>query len=206
VRHPMILRSWLTILCLLPALLLADNGLRFQRFRGHELAGHVDEIVQLSHAIYREAPYFYDGSDAGYEQYLRSYGDLEESILCLAYDGENAIGLALGLPLISTRLSYIEPFDDSDPENLFYLGEFGLLPDYRSEEAELQLYREWELSVKEGGRFPYVVMWMLLTDSPFSERAGFIRTFYPAFVISWVHAGELEESDHFAEYWIKPVF
>lgn len=202
------LRIFLITLCGLPSLLFSAEELRFQLFWGSELAGHVQEIVQLTHALYCEPPYCYNASDAGYERHLKAYGQSDEAILCLAYDGDRPVGLAVGVPLIASRSSSIEPLGRGESETFFYLGEFGLLPGYRSPEIELQLYEEIERAAREQAPFRAIVMWELCNPVdalPICKAAGFSRAPYPTFAISWVRLGESEATSHEAEYWIKPL-
>ena len=48
----------------------------------------VKVIAELCNNVYREYPYFYDGSSAEYAEYLQSYAQTANGIVCIAYDGE----------------------------------------------------------------------------------------------------------------------
>ena len=118
---------------------------KLEVFHDHEIAPYVKEIVQFVNKIYRNYPYFYNGDDAGYEAYLESFPNLGDVTVCLAFEGEEVVGIAVGLPM-PKRHVYQETLLEHgyDLKELFYLGEFGLKPEYQGQDIELIMYQNIE--------------------------------------------------------------
>ena len=188
---------------------------RLEILHGREITPYVKEIVQFINKIYREYPYFYNGNDAGYESYLESYPNLGDVIVCLAFVENEVIGIAAGLPM-PKRDVYQETLLEHgyNLNTLFYLGEFGLKPEYRGQGIELTMYQTIEDFARKSGPFKMICFWEIegglnseqkgyFPGDNFWKQLGFVRHPELNFHIFWTNIGETTESPHKAVYWLK---
>jgi GNAT superfamily N-acetyltransferase len=182
---------------------------------GHEIAPYVKEVVQFVNKIYRNYPYFYNGDDAGYEAYLESFPNIGDVIVCLAFEGAEVIGIAVGLPM-SKRHVYQEILleHDYDIKEIFYLGEFGLKPEYQEKGIASTMYQNIEKFANKSGQFNKICFWEIENTSgknnssyfpsdDFWKQFGFIQQPELNFQILWTNIGNTKESAHKAVYWMK---
>lgn len=199
---------------------MAQDPLRIETFHGDEIVPYTQDIIKLCDMIYRQYPYLYNGDDAGYTSYLESYAQSKGSIICLAFDGKKAVGIAAGMPLVESREIYQEPLKKHgyDLSTLFYQGEFGLMPEYRSQGIEEAMYQKLENFAKESGKYKMIAFWEIessappqqrpddfIPKDPFWKRLGFIRFSELNFNIFWTNFNEKTESPHLAVYWLKKI-
>lgn len=191
------------------------NKIKLQILKGHEIAPHVKEIVQFVNNIYRNPPYFYNGDDAGYEAYLESFPNLGDVIVCLALEDKKVIGIAVGLPMPKREI-YQEPLlkHGYDLNRLFYLGEFGLKPEYQGRGIEATMYQNIEDNAIGSSRYNKICFWEIESTSTqnnpsyfpsndFWKQLGFIRHPELNFQIFWTNIGDTKDSAHKAVYWMK---
>jgi len=94
-------------------------------FQGAAIAPHSQELVRLCCQVYREYPYLSDHpEDDSYATFLKTYEKMDDSIICMAFDGEKAIETATALPL-KNMTDYVPIFQrfGEDENSYFYLGE-----------------------------------------------------------------------------------
>lgn len=185
------------------------TDIRIEIFQGKEIESHTNEVVELCHMIYQEAPYYYNGDDAEYEEYLKSYSEAPHAITCLVFDHNKPIGLAIGLPLANTRDPYKVPLLESGYtlKDLFYIGEFGLSPEYLHQGIEEQMYQKIESFSQQQG-FTRLCVWEITNaklniEESFWKKVGF--TLHPElnFSLSWTNIGDTDSTPHIALYWLK---
>jgi len=196
----------------------AMGAIRVETFQGEEIAPYTNEIVQLCNKIYREYPYLYNGEDAGYESYLESYSQSKEAIICLAFADEKAVGIAAGIPMSQRRNRYDQTLLEHgyDPDALFYLGEFGLKPEYQGRGIEEVMYQSIEDFARKNRNLTTICFWEIANSLDLSQRhsgylpkedfwkkLGFIRHPELNFVIFWTNINESQDSPHSAVYWLK---
>lgn len=207
-------------LCLIALLLfyiplIARNDVRIEIFRGCEIAPYTQQIVELCNAIYREPPYLYNGEDEEYTAYIESYSQSNDAIICLAFDNEKAVGLAIATPMLKTRDLYKKTLLEHGYEldSLFYLGEFGLNSNYHNCGIEEAIYYKIENLVRKADAYSMICLWEIedlyqknFEDTPghdFWNKLGFLRHREVNFEISWTNIGDSKESTHLAVYSIK---
>lgn len=185
--------------------------------RGAEILPYSNDLVALCNTVYGEYPYFYDGQDAGYSEYLQTYADQDRGFVCLALDGEKVVGVATGMPLSESRATYQQPFIErgDDLSTIFYFGELVLLSDYRGQGLGERMSREVE-QFAWAGSFTTICLCQIET-SPNDVRQpsgyispdrlwiklGFIRHPELHFSIDWTNIGEKAESPHPMVFWLK---
>ena len=97
----------------------------------------------------------YDGS-AEYEQtYLRTYIDVPDSVIVIAFDADQVIGASTGVPMSVETDEVKQPFIDNgyDPAEIFYFGESVLERAYRGRGLGVRFFDEREAHVRSLGRF-----------------------------------------------------
>lgn len=209
------------LLCLFCSLSAAvtSNEIRIETFRGAEINPYIHDVVKLCDMIYRECPYFYNGDDEDYTAYIESYAQSTDAIICLALDGNKAVGVVAGVPMTQTRDLYKQTLSDHamDLNSCFYIGEVGLKAEYRGKGIENTMYQKIEDYVKQNGSFQIICLWELdrgihhhskevigyLPRDDFWLQHGFIRHPELHFNISWVNIHDTVESPHLAVYWLK---
>lgn len=204
----------LAALCLFMPLMAKDN-IKIETFRGAEIAPHIKEVIKLCDSIYREYPYLYNGDDAEYTAYIESYSQSNDAITCLAFDGKNAVGLAIGIPMSKTRDLYKQTLMEHgiDLDKMFYLGEFGVKSEYRNNGIEEKMYLEIENFAKQAGSFNMIGLWEIqgaktpseISKDEFWKKMGFMRRPDLHFDILWTNIGDSKESTHLAVYSIKKI-
>jgi GNAT superfamily N-acetyltransferase len=213
------LKSLFIPLLLLPFTLCAGN-IHIETFRETEINAHAQEICKICTIVYAEYPYLYDGNADEYNYYIETYGSKPDSIVALAYDGDQVVGLATGVPLAETRTHYQIPFHELglNVDSYYYLGELILLPEYRYQGLGTQLYSIIENYARSTQSYSLITFCQVddyesdpqrpadysSTDS-FNEKLGFTKHPEIHFTATWTHVGETEPTDHIMRYWIKPL-
>ena len=125
------------------------------RFTGKEAEPFVHELARLRIDVFREFPYLYDGSDEYERNYLRTYLDVPESVIAIAFDDGRVVGASTGLPMSAETDEVKRPFIASgyDPETIFYFGESVLELNYRGRGLGVRFFIEREAHARSLGRF-----------------------------------------------------
>lgn len=187
---------------------------------GPDLSSRLPDVAALRIAVFREYPYLYDG-DQQYELcYLRTYAASPDSLIVLALDGERVIGASTAVPMRHETEDVRQPFSTAgmDPEQVFYLGESVLLPEYRGQGIGRRFFIERERHAKRLGGFEYLAFCAVERpcDDPrqprdyrslhaFWNRCGYERQpgLYTHF--SWREIGEAQESPKPMVFWLKRI-
>ncbi|MCC5828870.1 MAG: GNAT family N-acetyltransferase [Phycisphaeraceae bacterium] len=127
------------------------------RFRGQEVAAHLDDLARLRIEVFREFPYLYDGDMAYERRYLATYGDCPESFFVLVEDQGRIVGGSSGLPLTVETPEIQAPWIEKgwDRQGIFYFGESVLLPAYRGRGLGHVFFDQRETFARELGGFTH---------------------------------------------------
>jgi GNAT superfamily N-acetyltransferase len=101
-----------------------------------------------------------------------------------------------------------------DLKELFYLGEFGLKPEYYGRGIETTMYQKIEDAAGVSGLYNKICFWEIestlsqnnlsyFPSDNFWKQLGYIRHPELNFQIFWMNIGETKESAHKAVYSIK---
>lgn len=101
--------------------------------RDPALSGVLPDLARLRIEVFREFPYLYAGSLEYEQKYLTTYTRCPDSVVVLARDGGQVVGVSTGLPLAAETPEVQQPFiaHGFTPAEVFYCGESVLLPAYR---------------------------------------------------------------------------
>jgi len=132
-------------------------AIRIERFRGAAVRPHLEALAGLRIAVFREWPYLYQG-DLDYEAgYLAAYAKSAGSVFVLAFDGDQVVGAATGIPMADETEAFLKPVRERGiaPERMFYFGESVLLPAYRGQGIGNRFFDGREAHARELGGFRY---------------------------------------------------
>jgi GNAT superfamily N-acetyltransferase len=191
-------------------------------FRGESISSYVKDITDLCISIYAEYPYLYEGTEEEYLPFIEHYTQSKNGIACILFDHEKPIGIAIGMPMNEMREKYKHPFVNARPkencEELFYLGEFLLLKDYRGQGLGKQMYSELEHLVKEYVGLKKICFCKIdeTNQNPlkpenykaldgFWAKLGFDKCDDINVTVYWRNVCEDNESPHQLVYWLKSL-
>lgn len=196
-----------------------ENPYRVETYTGQQIAPYTDKIVQLSNTLFKGHPYFYNGTDADYTKHLQSYAQSNNRVLSLAYEGNQIIGMATGLPLNEAEKAAQEPFlkKGENISKTFYLEELIVLPEHTGKGIGQQMTKNVEKYAKEKGYTSiatqaidegtvksavpngYYSMTNVFKKLNWQERSELNTTGY------WPNTNETQNSPHKLIYWTKSL-
>ena len=195
-------------------------SIKVNRFAGKAAEPFIHELARLRIEVFREFPYLYDGS-ADYEQtYLRTYLDVPDSVIVIAFDGDRVIGASTGLPMSVETDEVKRPFiaHGYDPEQVFYFGESVLERDYRGRGLGVRFFVERETHARSLGRFSLTAFCAVQRpeDHPrrprgylpldeFWVRRGYQEHTELETTFSWQDLDESSQSPKPMVFWIKHI-
>lgn len=194
--------------------------LRVKTFKGKEVEKYIPDIARLRIEVFAEWPYLYEG-DLDYEKkYLKKFSSCDESVMVVAFDGDEVIGVSSGLPLKKEDPALIKPFQESDAkiEDFFYFSESVLKKEYRGKGLGNRFFDEREKHVKNLGHYKYICFCAVERDQKdprkpkdyfqldsFWEKRGFIKKPELVVYFSWKEHGHNEETEKPMCCWTKEV-
>ncbi len=131
--------------------------LTVQRFTGTDVERYIYDVARLRIEVFREFPYLYDGDMAYEANYLRTYTASPDSVVVIAFDGDQVIGASTAVPLRHEMDEIKAPFISSaiDPDSVFYLGESVLKRAYRGRGLGVRFFEEREAHARSIGPFQW---------------------------------------------------
>jgi GNAT superfamily N-acetyltransferase len=128
----------------------AEEGIRFKVALGSEIASYTQDLVRISDAVYSQYPYLYDGVQSDEEFYLRLYARWPDARLVMAFDQNQAIGYAIGVPMKDIPIGQ-EPLlvNGYAVNSLFLLGEIAILEPYRRRQIGKKMVQQIERFAKD---------------------------------------------------------
>jgi GNAT superfamily N-acetyltransferase len=109
------------------------NNLHFHSLHSHEILSYLDVIGGLRLRVFFDYPYLYDGSPEEETSYLRTYADAQSSLVVLAMDATEAVGVTTCVRMSDGDAAFRSSFEQAgyDTSLICYFGESVLLPVYR---------------------------------------------------------------------------
>ena len=147
---------------------------RVERLSGERLRRHLPDLAGLRIAVFREFPYLYEGSQDYEERYLRTYAEAPDSVVVGAFDGDRVVGAATALPLRHEPDDLTRPFVEHGypVEEVFYLGESVLLPEYRGQGVGVAFFREREAAALASPEIRWAAFCAVIRPADHPRRPG----------------------------------
>ncbi len=119
-------------------------------FRRPAINDIIEDMAGLRIDIFKEYPYLYDGNLAYEKDYLSTFSQSENAIIIAAFVNGMLAGVISGLPLSEELDDFKNAFLNNDLpiDNVFYIGECVLLPQYRNMKLSKLLFDELEYLIK----------------------------------------------------------
>ncbi len=182
--------------------------------KGDALQSYLPQITEFCHTFYAEYPYLYTGEASDYECYI-NFTLTQSGEACLAIDENKLVGLATGISLSESRANYRDPFVSKgmDISSLYYIGEFGVLNEYRHQGLEKQLFQKLAAKAKETGTYEALIIseienWKYDPSQPegFEPMENFWKSMnferLPlSFSVLWRNIDDQEETVHTLFFW-----
>jgi GNAT superfamily N-acetyltransferase len=190
----------------------------YEEFRGAEIAAILEELGRLRIAVFREYPYLYDG-DLDYEKhYLETYVRSARSLVVLLRSGERVVGATTCLPMADESPEFQAPLLEAgyDLEEVFYLGESIILPEFRGRGAGHEFFKRREAQARDAGPFRFTAFCSVdrPADHPsrppgyetldsFWTRMGYRKSPGLKCELEWKEIGEETASSKPLTFWMK---
>lgn len=193
------------------------NGLKIKRLKGEEVIPYLSDLAKLRITIFKEYPYLYIGNMEYEMDYLKKYMTCSESIVVVVFDHEKIVGASTAIPLQFETDEFKNPFIENnlDIQNIFYLGESVLLPEYRGRNIYRYFFQEREAAAKEyGSKITAFCAVDRLPDDPrrpqnyvplddIWKRFGYQKHPELYAYFKWKEIGEKNESPKKLTFWLK---
>jgi GNAT superfamily N-acetyltransferase len=113
----------------------ASDNIRFESYRGAQIADLMEALGRLRIAVFRAFPYLYEGNLDYERSYLETYVKSARSLCFATWAGAEMIGATTCIPLADETEEVRRPFIDAEMaiEEICYFGESILLPDFRGQ-------------------------------------------------------------------------
>jgi GNAT superfamily N-acetyltransferase len=135
-----------------------SKNIRIERKSGNDLLPHISDLARLRIEVFRDFPYLYDG-DVEYEKkYLQTYLDCPQSVIVLAFDGDEVVGASTAMPMKYETSEIQKPFIENgyNLDEVFYCSESVLNKNYRGLGIGVKFFDEREAHAAELGGFKHI--------------------------------------------------
>lgn len=199
---------------------MADSSITIRCLSGRAIEPYLSDLARLRIAVFRDFPYLYDGTQEYEEKYLRTYVESPDSVVVLAYDGDQAVGASTGLPMADETEEFQRPFVDAgyDPQRIFYCAESVLLKSHRGKGIYKHFFDGRESHARKLERFDWCTFCCVQRPEnhplrpadyapldPIWSKFGYVK--HPELVTSytWKDVGEAEETAKPMVFWLKAL-
>lgn len=135
-----------------------SKQIRIERKSGAALERHISDLARLRIEVFRDFPYLYDGDFEYEKKYLQTYLDCPESVIVLAFDGEEVVGASTAMPMRHETSEMQKPFIENNYnlDDVFYCSESVLNKNYRGLGIGVRFFEEREAHANELGGFKHI--------------------------------------------------
>ncbi|MDJ0823815.1 MAG: GNAT family N-acetyltransferase [Paracoccaceae bacterium] len=193
--------------------------MRVEALTGDALQAVLEDVAALRIAVFREWPYLYDGDVAYERRYLRSYRDNPRAIVVGAFDGDQLVGAATGVPLTDHEDDFATPLQQAGiaGDQVFYCAESVLLPAYRGQGIGHRFFDLREAQARAlGARYSSFCAVVRPDDHPlrpsayrpldaFWRKRGYAPMPGVMAHFAWKDVDQAAESDHVLQFWIREL-
>ena len=193
---------------------------QYRIVKGQEILPYKEAVADVGLAVFREYPYFFEGTVSEYLDYLLMGANSKHSLFVIAEQDNQVIGVIWGVPVVDYTLDMIHMFSTHgiEPSKLFYLSGLTVLRDYRGRDVGYILYRKFENEVKKQGIYPLLTYCEVIQSSDraspidyvgldsYASRIGFVK--HPELMCywSWREVDSLQIKEHPMVFWIKNLY
>lgn len=196
-------------------------AVEYKMFFGAKIAEHAHVISPLL-SIYGEWPYLYQQSDPleDIDYIMDRYAKQTDSVVCIAYNGPKAIGVAMGVPLTQAPPHYRDAFPENERRpDIFYWGELVVLKEYRGKHVAHEMYTRMAAHIL--GKYKAICFASLEREDNYKlahlkpaheasldslwKRLGFEKRPDIKMQGKWTVLGDSEDSLHDMFYWWKKL-
>jgi len=189
-------------------------------YSGQEAAPVVPDLARLRIEVFREFPYLYEGTLEHEQSYLRTYLACPASVLVVARDGHDVVGISTGLPLEFASPEFQRPFDLAGipRAEVFYFGESVLRRAYRGQGLGVRFFAERESFAQRQPGFRWLTFCAVVRpfDHPrrppdyrplddFWRKRGFQPRPEWQTTLSWPEIGDDQETTKPMAFWVKEL-
>ena len=195
-------------------------GIRVEPLYGAQIGNYVNEISEICLKGYKAYPYLFQDTLFEQAQYVnKTYVGKSESRACIAFKGNEVIGIAMGIPLSLTEVKYQAPFKEKGypVENFFYWGELVVLPEEQKQKTGELIYKTMGEKILEN-RFDSLCFCTIERPDDHPKRPddyqpldnlwrklGFEKHDELSFTGQWREDLNGDEIDHPMVYWIRKI-
>lgn len=134
------------------------KNIRIERKSGTALIEHISDLARLRIEVFRDFPYLYDGDFEYEKKYLQTYIDCLQSVIVLAFDGDEVVGASTAMPMKYETAEIQKPFIENgyNLDEVFYCSESVLNKNYRGLGIGVRFFEEREAHAAELGGFKHI--------------------------------------------------
>lgn len=134
------------------------KNIRIERKSGKDLLPYISDLARLRIEVFRDFPYLYDGDFEYEKKYLQTYIDCPQSVIVLAFDGDEVVGASTAMPMKYETAEIQKPFleNDYNLDEVFYCSESVLNKNYRGLGIGVKFFDEREAHAAELGGFKHI--------------------------------------------------
>jgi GNAT superfamily N-acetyltransferase len=135
-----------------------SKNIHIVRKSGTALIEHISDLARLRIEVFRDFPYLYDGDFEYEKKYLQTYIDCPESVIVLAFDGDEVVGASTAMPMKNETVEIQKPFLENGYSlyEVFYCSESVLNKNYRGLGIGVKFFDEREAHAAELGGFKHI--------------------------------------------------
>lgn len=200
---------------------MTDSSVTLELHKGRKVIPYLQDLAKLRILFYRNYPYLYEGTLEDEEKYLNMYANSDNALLVVAKKDQEVVGAVAGIALLETHDEHKKLWADlpMSSQNLFYLGEIVLLPEYQKSDLQEKLYQQIEQAVRGLNKYHSIVVCEIernaetpkqlyshsLSSEVNWETRAFVRQPDLSTYFSWKDVDDTEETDHLMLFWTKDL-
>jgi GNAT superfamily N-acetyltransferase len=194
--------------------------IRVVSLTGAEMTEALPALAALRIEVFHAWPYLYEGT-LDYEQnYLEKFMASDRSVLVVAYDGADIVGVATAAPMTQHATESALPFVDLgyDIGKIFYFGESVLKAPYRGRGIGHRFFDEREQHARSFGSFTHAAFCSVVRESThpmrptdylpldaFWTKRGYTKMEGLITWFDWTDIGDTTKTQKPMQFWMKAL-
>lgn len=195
------------------------NELRVEAVHGAAVLQYLSAIAVLRIEVFHEWPYLYDGTVEYEERYLAPYATAPDTLVVIAWAGDELVGAATAMPLTAHSDAVAPPLVAAgyDPATVYYFGESVLRRPWRGRGLGHRFFDEREAFARARG---YRTAAFCAVERPaghparpadyvpldrFWGKRGFVKRADLVAHFAWKDHGDEQETAKPMVFWVKDL-